>query len=132
MQIGIIGLGRMGANIARRLMRAGHTCVAYDRSEAAVQALGRDGATAATGLADLVAKLSAPRAVWVMLPAGEATDTTITELGRLLQRDDTVIDGGNSFYRDDIRRAASLAKSASTISTREPRAACGASNAAIA
>jgi 6-phosphogluconate dehydrogenase len=111
MQIGIVGLGRMGANIARRLMRAGHSCVVYDRSEAAVQALAGDAATPAAGLPDLVAKLSPPRAVWVMLPAGEATESTIMELGRLLRRDDTVIDGGNSFYRDDIRRAAALRES---------------------
>src|SRR5690349_187935 len=105
MQIGMIGLGRMGANLALRLMRNGHQIVAYDQDAKAAQALARDGATAAGDLADLVARLAGPRAVWVMLPAGDATETTIARLGDLLGAGDTVIDGGNTFWRDDLRRA---------------------------
>jgi 6-phosphogluconate dehydrogenase len=107
MQLGVVGLGRMGANIARRVMGGRHHCVVWDRDPAAVA--GVTGATAASDLADLVAKLTAPRAVWVMLPAGAPTDDTITTLGGLLAKGDVVLDGGNSFYRDDIRRAAALA-----------------------
>ncbi len=107
MQIGIIGLGRMGANIGRRLMAHGHSVVGYDRDPKAVAALG--GAGAATGLADVVAKLTAPRTVWIMLPAGAITEAAITELGTLLSPGDTVIDGGNTFFKDDIRRAKALA-----------------------
>jgi 6-phosphogluconate dehydrogenase len=106
MQIGIIGLGRMGANIGRRLMAAGHQVVGFDHSPKAVAAL--TGAAAAAGLADLVSKLSPPRAVWVMLPAGKITEDTVAELSRLLSPGDTVIDGGNTFYKDDIRRAKAL------------------------
>ena len=112
MQIGIIGLGRMGANIGRRLMGKGHSVVAYDREPKAVAAL--TGATGASGLADMVQKLSPPRAVWVMLPSGKITEDTIAELGKLLSAGDTVIDGGNSFYKDDIRRAKTLAGSGIT------------------
>lgn len=108
MQLGIIGLGRMGGNIARRLGKAGHQCVVYDANPAAVTALAGEGAVAASDLADLVSKLSTPRAVWVMLPAGEITETTVDALAGLLGPGDTVIDGGNSFYKDDIRRAAAL------------------------
>jgi 6-phosphogluconate dehydrogenase len=111
MQIGIVGLGRMGGNIARRLMRAGHSCVVFDANAAAVTALASDGATGAASLADLVQKLTGtPRAVWVMLPAGAITEATVTELGRLLGSGDIVIDGGNSYFRDDIRRAGVLAE----------------------
>src|SRR4051794_35192277 len=109
MQLGVVGLGRMGANIARRLARAGHACVVHDRSEAATGALAAEGFEPASGLPDLVAKLVPPRAVWVMLPAGAPTDETVTGLGGLLQKGDVILDGGNSFYRDDIRRAAELA-----------------------
>ncbi len=109
MDIGVIGLGRMGGNISLRLMRGGHRCVVYDRSDKAVADLAAKGATAASGLADLVARLPAPRTVWVMLPAGAITEATVTELGTLLGKDDIVIDGGNSFYKDDIRRAKALA-----------------------
>jgi len=108
MQLGMIGLGRMGGNIVRRLMRNGHKCVVYDRQSAPARQLAAEGAVAAADLRDLVAKLEAPRAVWVMLPAGEITEHTVTELGSLMQAGDIVIDGGNSFYKDDIRRAASL------------------------
>jgi 6-phosphogluconate dehydrogenase len=108
MQIGVVGLGRMGGNISRRLMKHGHSCVVFDQNPAPGQALAKDGATAAADLADMVAKLEAPRVVWVMLPAGKITETTIQALAGLLAAGDTVIDGGNAFYKDDIRRAAML------------------------
>ena len=106
MQIGIVGLGRMGANIARRLMKKGHKVVAFDRTPKVVKAL--EGATGADSLKDLVGKLDAPRAVWVMLPAGKITDDMVLALGDLLKPGDVVIDGGNTFYKDDIRRAKKL------------------------
>ena len=109
MQLGIVGLGRMGGNISRRLMRDGHSTVVYDRSEQAVQDLAGEGATGASDLADLVSKLQAPRAVWVMLPAGAPTEDTIEQLSALLSPDDVIIDGGNTMYKDDIRRGKSLA-----------------------
>ena len=109
MQLGMVGLGRMGANIVRRLMRGGHDCVAFDRDATAVQTLAAEGATGAGSLEDLVSKLAAPRAVWVMLPAGEATETAIQTLAGLLSPGDVLIDGGNSFWKDDIRRAAEIA-----------------------
>ncbi|HEY6174634.1 MAG TPA: NAD(P)-binding domain-containing protein, partial [Kofleriaceae bacterium] len=109
MQLGMIGLGRMGANMARRLMRGGHTCVVYDRSADAVKALAAEGATGSDSLAALVAGLARPRAVWVMVPAGAPTESTVMELGNLLEAGDTVIDGGNTFFKDDIRRAKALA-----------------------
>ena len=109
MQLGVIGLGRMGGNIARRLMRDGHDCVVYDRDPAGVEALAMDGARPTFDLDDMIAQTDAPRAIWVMLPAGAATDDTITALADRLSPDDVVIDGGNSFYRDDIRRAKVLA-----------------------
>ena len=108
MQLGVIGLGRMGGNISVRLTRAGHHCVVFDRSEEAVKKITAQGPTAASGLADVVKKLDAPRAIWVMLPAGKITEATIEELGGLLEKGDTIIDGGNSFYKDDIRRAKGL------------------------
>ena len=109
MQIGVVGMGRMGANIARRLMRGGHACVVYDRDAEAVGKVVAEGAVAARDLAGLVAALAAPRTVWVMLPAGGPTEQTISALGDLLANGDVLIDGGNTFYRDDIRRAAALA-----------------------
>ncbi|MGN6573976.1 MAG: phosphogluconate dehydrogenase (NAD(+)-dependent, decarboxylating) [Pseudolabrys sp.] len=108
MQIGMIGLGRMGASLALRLIRNGHAVVAFDQDASAVSALARDGAAAGRDLADLVKQLAAPRAVWVMLPAGEPTDATITRLGELMSPGDTIIDGGNTFWRDDLRRAKAL------------------------
>ncbi len=109
MQIGVIGLGRMGGNIARRLMRAGHSCVVFDASAKATEALAADGAIAAASLPDMVDKLApGPRAVWVMLPAGAITEDTVQALGGLLGGGDMIIDGGNSYFRDDIRRAADL------------------------
>ncbi|MGA7815556.1 phosphogluconate dehydrogenase (NAD(+)-dependent, decarboxylating) [Caballeronia sp.] len=108
MQIGIVGLGRMGANIGRRLMRGGQTCVVYDHSPDATQAVVADGATGASDLKDLVSKLTAPRTVWLMLPAGKITEDTLNDLEGMLESGDTVIDGGNTFYKDDIVRAAKL------------------------
>ena len=108
MQLGMIGLGRMGANIVRRIMRDGHSAVVYDRDPAAVAALVSEGAIGATSLADLVAKMEQPRNVWIMVPAGAITQAVVDELGGLLAEGDTMIDGGNSYYRDDIRRAAAL------------------------
>jgi 6-phosphogluconate dehydrogenase len=111
MQIGIIGLGKMGGNMARRLMKAGHHCVVFARSAKSREALAMEGATAAASLADVVKTLSKkPRALWLMLPAGRTTDETIDSLSRLLEPDDIIIDGGNSFYKDDIRRARKLAE----------------------
>ena len=108
MQIGMIGLGRMGANMVKRLTQGGHQCVVYDRSQAAVAAAVGDGARGAATLAELVSALAAPRAVWIMVPAA-IVDTVIAELRPLLQRGDVLIDGGNSNYQDDIRRAGELA-----------------------
>jgi 6-phosphogluconate dehydrogenase len=107
MQLGMIGLGRMGANLVRRLMRDGHTCVAYDVSASAVKALESEGAQGATKLADFVAKLEKPRAVWIMVPAA-VVQPTLDDLRPLLEPGDIVIDGGNSYYRDDIDRAKQL------------------------
>jgi 6-phosphogluconate dehydrogenase len=109
MQLGMIGLGRMGANLVRRLMRDGHDCVAYDVTPAAVKTLEGEGATGATTLVDFVAQLSKPRAVWIMVPAG-VVDSTLEDLVPLLDEGDIVIDGGNSYYRDDIERAGRLRK----------------------
>src|ERR1700688_3833567 len=110
MQIGVIGLGRMGGNISRRLMKAGHRCVVFDANIKPREALAKEGATAVGSLAEVVKALAdKPRAVWVMLPAGRITEETIEHLGDLLEPDDIVIDGGNSFYKDDIRRAKKLA-----------------------
>jgi len=108
MQIGVIGLGRMGGNISRRLIKNGHEVVVYDHDAKAVAALSRDGATGAGGLDKLVQQLRPPRAVWVMLPAGKITDDVIGELAKLLAAGDIVLDGGNTFWRDDIRRAKML------------------------
>ncbi len=110
MQIGVIGLGRMGGNISRRLMRAGHHCVVFDANPAAGEALAKDGAAAVGSLAEVVKALEKPRAVWVMLPAGQITEETVAHLGDLLEPDDIIIDGGNTYYKDDIRRAKGLAE----------------------
>ncbi len=108
MEIGVIGLGRMGANIVRRLQRGGHACVAYDMDAATVARLAAEGMATTSDLSDFVRQLAAPRAVWVMVPAGAPTEETVAKLGLVLQADDVVIDGGNTFYQDDIRRAAAL------------------------
>ena len=109
MQLAMVGLGRMGANLVRRLMRARHECVVFDRDAGAIEALAREGALPASSLADLGARLRPSRAVWVMLPHGEATESTIAELAQQLERGDLVIDGGNSHHHDDVRRARELA-----------------------
>jgi len=110
MQIGMIGLGRMGGNMVRRLMKGGHTCVVYDRGAEAVAAFAREGATPARSLEELVQKLQAPRAVWIMVPAGGPTESTVQALAGLLAAGDTIIDGGNSFFKDDVRRSKEVGK----------------------
>jgi len=107
MQLGMIGLGRMGANMVRRLIRAGHSCVVYDRSRDAVQGLAKEGAVGAASLDEFVAKLTPPRAVWLMVPAA-VVDASLKDLVPRMQKDDAIIDGGNSYYIDDIRRAKEL------------------------
>src|SRR5882762_7731265 len=109
MQLGMIGLGRMGANMVRRLLKNGHQCVVFDMSPKAVADITRDKAVGASSLADLVGKLAKPRAVWLMVPAA-VVDQTIAELAPLLEQGDILIDGGNSYYVDDLRRAKELAR----------------------
>ena len=109
MQLAVIGLGRMGGNIVRRLMRGGHDCVVHDVDVNAINQLTSEGAIGAASLDDLVAKLRSPRAVWLMLPHGDVTESTITQLKAILSAGDVIIDGGNSFYHDDVRRAEQLA-----------------------
>jgi 6-phosphogluconate dehydrogenase len=111
MELGMIGLGRMGAAMTKRLLAAGHTVVAYDQDRAAVERSVADGAVGAASLDALVSRLTAPRTVWVMVPAGDAVNDTIERLTRLLKADDTLIDGGNSNYRDTLQRAFSVQKS---------------------
>jgi 6-phosphogluconate dehydrogenase len=108
MQLGMVGLGRMGTGLVRRLMGDGHRCVAYDVSADAVKAVEANGAVGADSLKDFAAKLEKPRAAWVMVPAGEITDKTITALAEVLEPGDTIIDGGNTYYHDDLRHAAAL------------------------
>src|SRR5260370_4561596 len=108
MQLGMVGLGRMGANMVRRLVKAGHRCVVFDRIPKAVEDLAKEGAAGSSSLADLVRKLEKPRAIWLMVPAG-VVDGTIADLLPALEAGDTLIDGGNSYYVDDIRRAQELA-----------------------
>jgi 6-phosphogluconate dehydrogenase len=110
MQIAMIGLGKMGANMAQRLMRAGHQVVGFDPMQAARKAIEMDGGKSADSLEHLVAALTAPRTLWLMVPAGDITDSTINALMPLLAPGDTLIDGGNSFYKDTVRRAAAAAK----------------------
>jgi len=110
MQIAMIGLGRMGGNMVRRLMKGGHTCVVFDQGASVVAAFGKEGATPAKSLEDLVAKLQKPRAVWIMVPSGGPTEETVQALARLLESGDTIIDGGNSFFKDDVRRSKEVAK----------------------
>ncbi len=105
MQIGRIGLGRMGGSMSRRLLKAGHQCVVYDRNPENVEALGKEDATGADSLEEVAQKLNAPRAVWVMLPSGPPTEETVMALSKLLSAGDAIIDGGNSFYKDDVRRS---------------------------
>ena len=110
MKLGMIGLGRMGGNMARRLMRGGHAIVAYDRDEKAVAALAEEGAEASTSIEDMRARLDTPAIWWVMLPAGEITETTLDTIAEHANAGDIVIDGGNSFWKDDVRRAKHLAE----------------------
>ncbi len=108
MEIGFVGLGRMGGNMVTRLTRDGHQVVGYDRATEARRAVAAAGTPAADSLGDLVKALAPPRTVWVMVPAGEATDSTVRELARMLAPGDLIVDGGNSFYKDDVRRASEL------------------------
>ena len=108
MQLGMIGLGRMGANMVRRLMRGGHECVVFDLSADNVKQLAGEGATGSDSLDDFIAKLNKPRAVWIMVPAGEATEKTVNELASRLDEGDIIIDGGNSYFKDDARRSRGL------------------------
>ena len=107
MELGMVGLGRMGANMVRRLLKGQHQCVVYDRSADAVQALVNEGAVGAASLAELIAKMQTPRAIWLMIPAA-LVDSTLDELSALVSADDIIIDGGNSYYIDDIRRSQEL------------------------
>lgn len=109
MELGMIGLGRMGSNMAQRLLHGGHRIVVYDLSVEAVKGVAAQGAVAASSLADLTRKLEKPRAIWVMVPSGEVTEKTITAVADLLESGDAIIDGGNSYYKDSIRRAGALA-----------------------
>ncbi len=108
MQLGMIGLGRMGANMVRRLIRAGHQCVVFDLNPANVAGIVNEGAVGASSLEDFVAKLETPRAAWVMVPAGKPTETTVQQLGGLMEPGDILIDGGNSYYKEDVRRSKAL------------------------
>jgi 6-phosphogluconate dehydrogenase len=110
MQIGMIGLGRMGGNMVRRLMKGGHTCVVYDQGANVVAGFAKEGATGAKSLEDLVSKLQKPRAVWIMVPAGGPTESTVQALAKVLEAGDTIIDGGNSFFKDDVRRSKEVGK----------------------
>jgi 6-phosphogluconate dehydrogenase len=108
MQLGMIGLGRMGANMVKRLTNGGHQCVVFDLDPARVQEIGRDGTVGAASLEDLAQKLTKPRALWIMVPSGDPTEKTVDDLAALMEPGDTIIDGGNSYYKDDVRRAKKL------------------------
>ena len=108
MQLGMVGLGRMGGNMARRLMRGGHSMVVWNKTADPIKQLAGEGATPSSSLEDLVSKLKAPRAVWVMVPAGGPTETTVQQLARYLEAGDAIIDGGNSYFKDDVRRSKQL------------------------
>jgi 6-phosphogluconate dehydrogenase len=110
MQIAMVGLGKMGANMVRRLMKGGHSCVVYDRGSDVVAGMVKEGATGSSGLQDMVGKLQKPRAVWIMVPAGGPTEDTVQALAGLLESGDTIVDGGNSFFKDDVRRSKDVAK----------------------
>jgi 6-phosphogluconate dehydrogenase len=107
-QLGMVGLGRMGSNMVRRLMRAGHECVVYDHTQEHVTQVAGEGAVGSESLADLASKLTPPRSVWAMVPAGDITEQVVHDIAEVLEEGDAVIDGGNSYYRDDIRRAAEV------------------------
>src|SRR4029077_8541187 len=108
MQLGMVGLGRMGSNMTRRLMRGGHSLVVSDLSADAVKGLAGEGATGSSSLEDLISKLKPPRAVWIMVPAGGPTEQTVQKLAQHMQAGDAIIDGGNSNFKDDVRRAGQL------------------------
>jgi 6-phosphogluconate dehydrogenase len=108
MELGMVGLGRMGGNMAQRLLGGGHRVVAFDLQPEATRGVEGFGATGVASLGDLVQRLSPPRSVWTMLPAGDATEQVVSELGRLLDSGDTLIDGGNSYYKDSLRRGREL------------------------
>ena len=134
MQIAMVGLGRMGANMARRLMRDGHEYVVYDRDPQAVASLAAEGATGAASLAELAERLTPPRAAWVMVPAGEITEGAVMDLADHFSAGDVIVDGGNSYFKDDVRRAAP--RRATTLTERgihtwmsAPAAGCGAGSA---
>ncbi len=130
MQIGMVGLGRMGANMVRRLLKQGHDCVVFDVNADNVDVLVKEGATGASSPADLIAKLAAPRAVWLMLPAA-ITPKIARDFASKLNKGDAIIDGGNSFYREAIDLSGEFSPLGSTISTSVHRVACGAWNVAI-
>ena len=132
MQLGMVGLGRMGANMTRRLMRGGHQLVVSDLSADAVKQLAGEGAGVSASLEDLVGKLKPPRAAWVMVPSGGPTEQTVQKLAQHMQASDVIIDGGNSYFKDDVRRAGHSKAKAFTTWTSEPAAASGALIAAIA
>ena len=131
MQLGMIGLGRMGANMVRRLMKGGHQCVVYDVSKEAVQGLAKEGATGGTSLDDFLAKLTKPRAAWLMVPAA-IVDQQLAELSSRMEKGDIIIDGGNSYYIDDIRRSKTLKEREFITSMSAPAVASGVWNAATA
>src|SRR5215831_51084 len=108
MQLGMIGLGRMGANMVRRLMRGGHECVVWDVNRGNIEQMVSEGAVGAKSLDDFIATLSKPRAVWIMVPAGDATEKTVQDLAARMEPGDIIIDGGNSYFKDDVRRAHAL------------------------
>ncbi len=108
MQMGMVGLGKMGANMVRRLMRGGHECIVTDLNPANIAALEKEGAKGAASLAELAKKLNQPRAVWIMVPAGDPTEKTVEQLAQVLEAGDTIIDGGNSYFKDDVRRSKAL------------------------
>jgi len=110
MQIGMVGLGRMGGNMVRRLMRGGHECLVFDLNAENVAQIAAEGAIATGSMAEMVERLAAPRAIWIMVPAGEATQQTVETLGGMLSPGDIIIDGGNSNFKDDVRRAAMLSE----------------------
>src|SRR5262245_58449658 len=114
-QLGMVGLGRMGANIVRRLMRGGHDCVVYNRTPEKTKQLAGEGAVGTFSYEELAEKLEPPRTVWVMVPAGEITEKTVNDVAGALSSGDAIIDGGNSYYRDDIRRSAALAESGTGV-----------------
>src|SRR5919112_2100016 len=110
MQIGMIGLGRMGGNMVRRLLRGGHECVVYDRNPDVTAAFVAEGATGAATLDEFVAQLQPPRTAWLMVPAGDPTEGLVRELGGRMEKGDTIVDGGNSYFKDDVRRGKTLAE----------------------